>query len=187
MVKGFAFGSVFALLFPVTCPLLPEKSPLHPYSMPTRDSIATGILSKRMLKFVAAFEGNAISAARRAGYKNPKASAEQLMNNSTVTDAIKKKQDALFEESGKRLAQELNFCRTDVLNRMWQIANPSSQTKDGPSFETQLKAAQALAQIFDNDLAHAAEISRELAGKSEAEIAFFLDHGDLPNSGAKDE
>jgi phage terminase small subunit len=139
-----------------------------------------------MLKFVSAWQGTAISAARAAGYKHPKASAEKLMKNPTVIDAIKKKQDALSEESGKRLAQELNFCRTDVLNRMWQIANPSSQTEEGPSFETQLKAAQALADIFNNDLARAADISRELVNKTETEIAFFLDHGSLPAHGDKD-
>jgi phage terminase small subunit len=153
--------------------------------MPTRDSIATGILSKRMMKFIAMFEGTATVAARRAGYKNPKSSADQLMKNPTVTDAIKKKQDAMAEEFGKRLAQELNFCRTDVLNRIWQIANPSNKDKDddGPSYETQLKAAQALAEIFDQDISRAAAIAPQLAGKSEAEIEFFLEHGTLPNSG----
>ena len=150
--------------------------------MPTRNSKTSGLLTRRMLKFVAAFEGNAISAARRAGYKNPKASAEQLMNNPTVTDAIKKKQDAMSEESGKRLAQELNFCRTDVLNRMWQIANPSSNTnaKDGPSFETQLKAAQALAEIFNNDLTKVSALLSQLPGKTPADIEFLLAYGCFP-------
>jgi Terminase small subunit len=148
--------------------------------MPTRDSIATGILSKRMLKFVAAFQGNAITAARRAGYKNPKASADQLMKNSTVTDAIKKKQDAMSEESGKRLAQELNFCRTDVLNRMWQIANPSPNEEDGPTFETQLKAAQALAEIFNNDLTKVSALLSQLPGKTPADIEFLLAYGYFP-------
>lgn len=153
--------------------------------MPARNTIATGLLSKEMLKFVAAYEGNATTAARRAGYKNPKSAANKLMKNPTVTDAIKKKQDAMAEEFGRRLARELNFCRTDVLNRIWQIANPSSKEKDddGPSYETQLKAAQALAEIFDQDISRAAAIAPQLAGKSEAEIEFFLEHGTLPNSG----
>lgn len=153
--------------------------------MPARDSIATGILSPKMLDFVAAWHGNALNAARAAGYGNPKRAAEELMKNPTVTNAIKKKQDAMAEEFGRRLAQELNFCRTDVLNRIWQIANPSSkdEDKDGPSYETQLKAAQALAEIFDQDISRAAAIAPQLAGKSEAEIEFFLEHGTLPNSG----
>lgn len=147
--------------------------------MPTRDSTSSGILTKKMLDFIAAWQGNAVAAARAAGYSDPKASAYKLMNNPTIIAAIKKKQDALSEESGKRLGKELTFCRTDVLNRMWEIANPASAEK-GPGFETQLKAAQALSEIFDHHISRTTELTRMLEGKTEQEAEFFAMHGYFP-------
>ncbi|HEY6351676.1 MAG TPA: hypothetical protein VI636_19925 [Candidatus Angelobacter sp.] len=152
------------------------------FLMPTRDSVSSGILTKKMLAFVAAWQGDAVAAARTAGYSNPKSSAEKLMSNPTINDAIKKKQDATVEESGRRLGKELNFCRADVLNRMWELANPSSP-QTPPSFPTQLKAAQALAGILDSHVTSAAELTRLLQGKTQAEAEFFADHGYFPEPG----
>ncbi|HEY6252568.1 MAG TPA: hypothetical protein VI685_21645 [Candidatus Angelobacter sp.] len=150
--------------------------------MTNRASVTSGILTRKMLAFVTSWQGDALAAARAAGYKNPKSSAEKLMSNPTVTDAIKKKQDAVLEESGRRLGKELNFCRADVLNRMWELANPSSpQTQ--PSFPTQLKAAQALAVFLDGHITRAAELTRLLQGKTQAEAEFFADHGYFPEPG----
>jgi len=153
--------------------------------MPTRDSEATGILNKQMLEFVAAWQGNAIAAARAAGYKNPKSSAEKLMNNEAIRAAIKEKQIAMSEESGRLFARELKFCRNDVLNRMWELANLPHEEKEKPSFETQLKAMQSLTEIFDNDITRTADLTRQFEGKTQAEMEFFATHGYFPEPGAK--
>jgi hypothetical protein len=139
-----------------------------------------------MLNFVAAWRGNAVAAARAAGYKNPKASAEKLMKNPTMQDAIRKRQEFLIEETTKRFAADIEFCRADVLNRIWRLANPPEQPKngkEGPSFETQLKAAQLLAEIFNANIAQAAAIAPKLVGKSPAELELFLATGTVPGSG----
>src|SRR5215471_15684406 len=151
--------------------------------MPTRDSETTGILNQQMLEFVAAWRGNAIAAARAAGYKNPKSSAEKLMKNEAVQRAIKEKQIAMSQESGKLWARELKFCRNDILNRMWEMANLPHEDKQTPSFETQLKAMQALAEIFDTGLARTAELARLIKGRSPEEIEYLSAHGHYPEAG----
>ena len=148
--------------------------------MPTRDSETSGILNKQMLDFVAAFQGNAVAAARAAGYKNPKSSAEKLMKNESVRTAIKEKQIAMSQESGKLLARELKFCRNDILNRIWEMANLPHEEKQTPSFETQLKAMQTLTEVFDAGLARTAELARLMEGRSPEEIEYLSMHGHFP-------
>ena len=75
-----------------------------------------------MLKFVAAWQGDAVAAARAAGYRNPVTDAYRLMNNPTVITEVKRKQRVIAEESGRRIAAQLTFDRSHVLNRLWEIA-----------------------------------------------------------------
>jgi hypothetical protein len=56
--------------------------------MPARNSITSGILSPQMLKFVAVWLGDAVAAARAAGYRNPVTDAYRLMDNSTLSFII---------------------------------------------------------------------------------------------------
>ena len=87
--------------------------------------IRAGILTKMQLSFVNNFNGCAIEAAKAAGYKNPKESARQLMKNPAIMEAIRMKQNAFIEESGKRLGSEINCSRSAIINRMWDLAQLS--------------------------------------------------------------
>jgi hypothetical protein len=157
-----------------------QKGLFHPYPMPTRDTTATGIMTPKMLAFVAAWHGSAIDAARAAGYKNPKASAEQLMNNPVITNAIEKQQDRVLQETAKRFAEEITFGRADIFNHLWEIAKPTSKAPDGPSYETQLKASQVLAELFDAAIGRTTELARLLQGKTDKEIEHFCINGNFP-------
>ena len=71
--------------------------------MATRNTRKSHILTQKMLKFVACWAGNAVQAARAAGYKNPEASSRKLMKNPAVLELIELSQQSLAKESGKRL------------------------------------------------------------------------------------
>jgi Terminase small subunit len=144
-----------------------------------RNSRTSGILTEKQQVFIAAFRGNAVAAARAAGYSDPVNSAYQLMNNPIIQYHIQRKQVAMSEESAKLWARELTFCRNDILNRMWEMANLPHQQKE-VSFETQLKAMQSLAEIFDTGLARTAELARLMEGKSPEEIEYLTMHGHFP-------
>jgi phage terminase small subunit len=154
--------------------------------MPNRDSSASGILTENMLNFVAAWHGNAVAAARAAGYRNPKAAAHKLMKNPIVADEIRRKQKAMTEESGKLLGTQLNFSRTHVLNRLWEIAQMSpEETNNGMG--AQVRASEALAAVFDADLTRLADLARQLVGKTQQEVEFFVQRGLFPESTEKDQ
>jgi len=68
------------------------------------------LLTEKQQKFVNAFSGNARIAARDAGYKDPESSADQLTSDPVVLAALKRKQDAMVEESGRRLGAQINIC-----------------------------------------------------------------------------
>src|SRR5579864_4005092 len=67
----------------------------------------TCFLSEKQLRFVAAWAGNLIAAARVAGYKNPRAAAYKLMKDPEVVKALQTKQESLLQESGEHLARTL--------------------------------------------------------------------------------
>lgn len=138
------------------------------------------LLNEQQQAFVAAYQGNATAAARAAGYKDPKNSAQQLMRNPIVMNHLEKKQQAFSEESGRQRARELKFCRNDILNRIWEMANLPHEDKQTPSFETQLKAMQTLTEVFDTGLARTAELARLIQGRSPEEIEYLTMHGQFP-------
>jgi phage terminase small subunit len=154
--------------------------------MPSRDSNATGILSEKMMKFVAAWQGNAVAAAHAAGYRNPKISAYRVMKEPIVRDAIRRKQKAMIEESGKLLGAQLNFTRSHVLNRLWEIAQMSpEETNNGVG--AQVRASEALATLFDAEVDRIAELVEKLQGKTPQEIEFFVANSAFPESGGNSE
>lgn len=142
---------------------------------------ASGVLSSKMLKFIAAWQGDAIAAARAAGYRHPKSMAFKIMQNEVVNTEIRRKQRIMTEESAKRLAAQLNFSRSHVLNRLWEIAqlspNDTKHTVGG-----QVKAAETLASIFDAELKHIAELLPQLQTRTPDEIQFWIRHGHFPLS-----
>jgi hypothetical protein len=150
-------------------------------SMKRQSSNDSGILSGKKLKFVAAWQGNTIAAARAAGYKKPKNMAFRLMQDPTIADEIRRKQRIMTEESAKRIAAQLSFDRSSVLNRLWEIAQIAPD-KTNNTLSSQVKAAEALAAAFDAELKHVAEILPHLSGKSEEDVQFWVRHGHFPST-----
>ena len=137
-------------------------------------------LTEKQLRFVAAWAGNLIAAARAAGCKRPKDAAYKLMKDANVVAALQAKQKSMLQESGEHLARTLPLSRADVIDRLWQLAQLSpEQTKS--NITGQVKAAQALEQIFTLNIDRVEVLRRELQGKSEDEIEFYVVHGFLPH------
>src|SRR5690348_16125305 len=82
-------------------------------------------LTEMQLKFVGAWTGNLIAAARTAGYSNRKAAAYKLMKDPHVAEALQAKQESMLQESGQYLARTLPLSRADVIDRLWQLAQLS--------------------------------------------------------------
>ncbi|HEV2987384.1 MAG TPA: terminase small subunit [Candidatus Angelobacter sp.] len=148
--------------------------------MPRRNPDATGILEEKMLKFIAAWQGNATAAARAAGYRNPQVEGCKLMKKPVIRNEIRRKQKAMSEESGKRLGAQLKFDRSQVLNRLWEISSiPPGKTNN--NLFAQVKAAEALASVFDAELKQIAEILPHLHGKTPEELLYWVRHGQFPS------
>ena len=147
--------------------------------MPRKRPDAEDILSAKKLKFIAAWQGDALAAARAAGYRSPKTAACTVMNDPTVKSEIRRKQKIMTEESAKRIAAQLTFNRSQVLNRLWEIAQiPPNETNQ--TLGAQVKAAEALTAVFDAELKHLSELLPQLNGKSADEIQFFIRYGHFP-------
>ena len=136
-------------------------------------------LSEKKLRFVAAWTGNLIAAARAAGYKHPKDAAYKLMKDPKVVKALQTKQESMLQESGEHLARTLPLSRADVIDRLWQLAQLDPE-RTNSNITGQVKAAQALEQIFALNLDRNQPLKRHLEGKSEAELEFYVVHGFLP-------
>ena len=156
------------------------EPPENPFAV-TRD---LRVLSEKKVRFVAAWTGNLIAAARTAGYKHPKAAAYKLMKDPEVVKALQKKQESMLQESGEHLAHTLPLSRADVIDRLWQLAQLNPE-RTNSNITGQVKAAQALEQIFalnidENDL-----LKRQLEGRSQEELEFYVVHGYLPHQESK--
>ena len=141
-------------------------------------------LSAKKLAFVAAWTGNLMAAARTAGYKHPKVAAYKLMKDPEVIKALQKKQNSMLEESGEHLAHTLPLSRADVIDRLWQLAQLSPGSTNG-SITGQVKAAQALEEIFALNIDQNDLLKRQLEGRSQEELEFYVVHGFLPHQEPK--
>lgn len=150
---------------------------------PTDDRLFRS-LTERQLRFVSAWTGNLIAAARTAGYSDPKAAAYRLMKEPHVVQAIQKKQDSMLQESGEQFARTLPLSRADVIERLWQLAQLSPNATNH-NITGQVKAAQALEEIFALNIDRNERLKRQLEGKSEAEMEFYVIHGFLPHQEEK--
>jgi hypothetical protein len=147
--------------------------------MPRKRPDTSDILSPKMLKFICVWQGDALAAARAAGYRTPKTAASKLLSNPAIKAEIRRKQRIITQESAKQLAGQLNFDRSHVLNLLWGIAQiPATETKK--SLVSQVKAAEVLAAVFDNELQHIAEILPHLHGKSPDDVQFWVRNGHFP-------
>lgn len=140
-----------------------------------------GLLTEKQQKFVNAWSGNARIAAADAGYRNPESSADQLTSDPVVLAALKRKQDAMVEESGRRLGTQINVCRADIINHLWDLARVPAQDTNGTIYG-QVRATQALADIMCMKVVRALDIPKELEGKTREDVDHFLLWGVFPES-----
>ncbi len=141
-------------------------------------------LSERKLRFVAAWAGNLVAAARVAGYKDPKSAAYKLGKDRLVVKALAKKQESMLREAAEQFVRAIPLSRSDVIDRLWQLAQLSPSHTNG-TITGQVKAAQALEQIFSLNIDGNELLKRRLEGKSEADLEFYAVHGFLPYEGRK--
>ena len=141
-------------------------------------------LSTKKLAFVSAWAGNLTAAARVAGYKNPRDAAYKLMKDPEVVKALQKKQESMLQESGEHLARTLPLSRADVIDRLWQLAQLSPE-RTNHTINGQVKAAQTLEEIFALNIDRNEGLKRQLQGRTEAEMEFFVIHGFLPHQEEK--
>lgn len=156
----------------------PDLDPVGLLEVPELDDTAL-FLSEMQLRFIAAWTGNLVAAARAAGYKHPKAAAYKLMKDPEVVKALQKKQESMLQESGENLARTLPLSRADVIDRLWQLAQLDPE-RTNRNISGQVKAAQTLEQIFALKIDHDNVLKRQLQDKSESELEFYVVHGFLP-------
>src|SRR5215467_6437147 len=115
---------------------------------------------------------------------HPKVAAYKLMKDPEVVKALQKKQEALLQESGEHLARTLPLSRADVIDRLWQLAQLSPRETNS-NITGQVKAAQALEEIFALNIDQNDLLKRQLEGRSQEELEFYVVHGFLPHQEPK--
>jgi phage terminase small subunit len=138
-----------------------------------------GQATARMLKFVACWEGNGPRAAQDAGYKNPEVQAYKLLKRPDIQRLIGKKEAAMAEETGKRLGKQLMVCRSDIINRLWSLAQLDPE-RTNKTITGQIRAAEALAEIFAIHTTRTKELEQQAAGKTREEMDYVMEHGYFP-------
>jgi Terminase small subunit len=141
-------------------------------------------LTDMQLRFVSAWTGNLIAAAKTAGYSNPRVAAHKLMKDPNVVEALQKKQESMLQESGEHLARTLPLSRADVIDRLWQLAQLSPD-RTNHNIGGQVKAAEALERVFALNIDRNELLKRQLEGKSESDLEFYVIHGFLPHQEQK--
>jgi len=140
--------------------------------------VRRNILSRRQLAFVAAHVGNDTEAARAAGYKNPDRSAPRLMAIPVVRKAIEEKQKAIIEASGAKIGRR--FAKVDVVDRLVELAElPPERTKN--TITGQVNALKVIAEIEGYVINRYEDLTKEFAGRTDAEKEYFAIHGYWPN------
>ncbi|HEY6254044.1 MAG TPA: terminase small subunit [Candidatus Angelobacter sp.] len=155
-----------------------EETKLKPDG--TTDNLQLSCLTEKQLRFVSAWTGNLVAAARTAGYSNPKAAAYKLMRDPYIVQALQKKQDSMLQESGEHLARTLPLSRADVIDRLWQLAQLAPE-RTNCNITGQVKASQALEQIFALNLDRDQRLRGRLEGTAKADAEFYVIHGFLPH------
>ena len=92
----------------------------------------------------------------------------------------------MITESAKLLARQITVCRADIINRLWELAQLAPD-KTSNSITGQIKAAETLSRIFDVKINRTADLDREIAGKTEEEMEFFVAHNYFPGPGDLEE
>jgi len=141
-------------------------------------------LTEKQLLFVSAWTGNLIAAARAAGYSNPRAAAYKLMRTPEVVSALQHKQEVMVRESGEQFARTVPLCRADIIDRLWQLAQVTPERTNN-NIGSQVRAAEALERIFALNIDKNDLLKRQLEGRSQEEVEFYVVHGYLPHQEPK--
>ena len=137
------------------------------------------ILNPGHLAIITNWCGDTVAAARAAGYRSPRALVKRLNKNPVFLELLKQKQESMAKESGKLLGRRLTMTRAEVINRLWELAQmPPRETNHNIS--GQLKAAEALAAVFDIKIIRPADARKQVEGKTSEEIDFFVANGYWP-------
>ena len=91
----------------------------------------------------------------------------------------------MAEEAGRRLGTQINVCRADLINRLWDLAMMSPETTN-QSIYGQIRASVALADIMCMKIPRSLDLPKELEGKTRAEMDHFLIYGYFPESDQKE-
>lgn len=137
------------------------------------------------MKVLLSWNGDLVAAARAAGYKNPKVAALNLMKNPVFTYNLQRKQESMAEESGKTLGRQMTVSRTEIINRLWELARMAPTETHGTIYG-QIKAAETLAYVFDIKINRPADIDHEVRNRTSAEIDFFVQNGYFPDRETED-
>ncbi|HWZ43757.1 MAG TPA: hypothetical protein VNW97_09780 [Candidatus Saccharimonadales bacterium] len=147
--------------------------------MPKSKVSQTGMLTQRQMNFVSCWAGSSVAAARAAGYRDPKGAACKLMKVPQIKDLIREKQQSMARESGKALVGQIAPSRIDIINHLWQLARLAPERTNN-NITGQMKATDTLAEIFALKFDSQSDFDREVEGKTQADIDFFVAHGYFP-------
>jgi len=147
--------------------------------MTDHKSTSKKLLSQRQIKVLAFWTGDLVSAARAAGYKEPEQAAYRLMKNPLFVKTLQQKQESMAEESGKILGERIAVSRTEVLNRLWDLARMTPEQTNGTIYG-QIKATETLAYVFDIKIVRPADVDDLLRGRTTDEVNYFVANGYFP-------
>ena len=101
------------------------------------------------------------------------------MVHPAILNAILQRQESMLKESGKRLGQDLDVCRADLINSLWKVAQRSPDDK-GYNVFAQIKAHEVLAEIMCMKINRNPGIVKELESRTQEEVDFFVANGYFP-------
>ena len=130
------------------------------------------VWTEMRLAFVLNWKGNAMEAAREAGFSDPKCDAAKLMAIPEIEAAIEKKRERLFDLSARQMVKEITINPAAIINGLAQEAalseNPTSR----------VKAWDSLAEIFGMKTHFSADLTDKLSqGKTKEELIYAGIHG----------
>jgi hypothetical protein len=159
-------------------PSIKNPSKTHHF-MTDHKSTSKKLLSQRQIKVLAFWAGDLIAAARAAGYKEPEQAAYRLMKNPLFVKTLQQKQESMAEQSGKILGERIAVSRTEVLNRLWDLARMTPEQTNGTIYG-QIKATETLAYVFDIKIVRPADVDDLLRGRTTDEVDYFVANGYFP-------
>ena len=133
-----------------------------------------GLLTPKQLKFVACWQGDAVAAAREAGFKFPDREGARLLKNLAVKAAVEAKQAKLIDASGDQLAKNISVSRDEIINGLALIG------RKGSNENARVRAWGELAEIFSMKVKQTRDVTNLFDGWTDAELEAYSLRGELP-------